>query len=236
MNACETDYPIPWNELFKTAKETEKLREEMCGISPAALGCSYTVWDPINQKSMVFKTKESADAYTQLLTHSSKDDTLATASAVYERQRDAEERRVAAMLPVRRPGAAGLKAWDDLWTEVWKRQVDWMMLASPPAIYVSKEECKALEPYLGVDVAVRQEWNAIEQRQRLELNSAPRDDRVSDEDHMGILALELKQALCPKPEPQEVQPPKRAPRVHGIGTVAAMGHRMGTGFGGDPDL
>jgi hypothetical protein len=64
----------------------------------------------------------------------------------------------------------------------------------------------------------------------------PLADKVTLEDHMGILALELKQALCPKPEPKEVESPKRAPRVHGIGTVAAMGHRMGAGFGGDPDL
>jgi hypothetical protein len=105
--------------------------------------------------------------------------------------------------------------WDDLWNEAWKRRVDEMMLAPPPAIYVSKPmRC------LGVDVAAKTE------------DRGP----ISDADHMGILALDLKQALCPKPEPQEVQPPKRAPRVHGIGTVAAMGHRMGTGFGGDPDL
>jgi hypothetical protein len=204
--------------------------EELCGTLPAALGSSYTVWDPRSQVSVTFPSKEMAEAYKRLDgCVIPEGGTLATMkmtkmkpppkhAAVQAQLRgaDALKRQHGCQFYI----GAGQKARDRLWNEVWRRQVDEMMLASPPAIYVSKEECEALEPYLDVAVAAKTE------------DRGP----VSDEDHMGILALELKQALCPKPEPQEVQPPKQAPRVHGIGTVAAMGHRMGAGFGGDPDL
>jgi hypothetical protein len=116
------------------------------------------------------------------------------------------------------------KLWDDMWANVWaehKKKVSGEMLLEAMAANSKRVICSPAAP--GAEITVTQVAFYLD------------STGIMASDHEGIIALNLEQTLAPKAT-EEPLLARRAPRVHGIGTVAAMDHRMGTGFGGDPDL
>jgi hypothetical protein len=229
-------------------RDAERLRNEVCDISPLALDDNYYSPMPELQRDAEEARIKAKVLEQQRALAAAKRDTLATMkmtkikpspkhAALQAQLRDADALKKQYM---RQPDiGAGQRAWDHLRNEVRKRRVDEMMLSPLMVVNSGELDFSVAELSPGkiwhVKPLVTDDTGLTEAQVALR-SEVWKSDPITYEDYMGLLALELKQALCPAPAPPEVQPPKRAPRVHGIGTVAAMGHRMGAGFGGDPDL